>query len=222
MPDAPTDTDVDVDVEVDADRSVGRGPAWALAAAPVVFVAGWAVAGATWASYSTQRQAISDLAAVDSPRRWLMFVVFVAYGLLMLIGSMALRHSLLRAAWPLAALNGLALIVVAVTPIHHSSWLDARHGNAALFSYFTIAALPVFGASGLAAAGRWWAAIASVVVGAASLASLAMAYDNDYVGWFQRAGAGLSNVWTLTIAIVLLGGALAAPSVPEPAGPPDR
>lgn len=206
--------------DVDAIRSDGRPAALALGAAPVVFVAGWAVAGATWASYSTQRQAISDLAAVDSPRRWPMFVVFVAYGLLMLVGSMALRRSRLRAAWPLAALNGLALLGVAVTPIHHSGWLDARHGNAALLSYFTIAALPVFGATGLAA-GRRWAVIASVVVGAASLASLAMAYGNDYVGWFQRTGAGLSNVWTLAVAVVLFTGRLATPAATEPGEAPD-
>jgi hypothetical protein len=135
-----------------------------------------------------------------------MFVVFVAYGLLMVVGSSALRRSPLRAAWPVAALNGLALIGVAISPIHHSGWLDDRHGNAALLSYVTIAALPVFGAAGLARIGRRAAAVTSVVVGIASIAFLSTAYGNDYVGWLQRTGAGLGNLWTLAIAIALLTG----------------
>ncbi|QXC61557.1 DUF998 domain-containing protein [Aquihabitans sp. G128] len=178
--------------------------AWALVAAPVVFVGGWAVMGATWSTYSPRRQAISDLAAVDSPRRWPMFVVFVAYGVLMVIGSQALRRSSVRLAWPAAAVNGLALIGVALFPIHRSTFIDDRHGNAALIAYLSIAALPVLAARGLTRTGHGWAAIASIVAGVASILFLASAYGNDYVGALQRTGAGIGDMWTFVAGVVLL------------------
>jgi len=182
--------------------------AWGLVVAPILFIVGWAVAGATVDGYSPRRQAISDLAAIDSPRRWPMFVVFVVYGLAMVIGSLALRHSVVRAAAVAAVVNGLALIGVALTPIHQSSAIDDRHGQAALLAYLSLAAMPILAAWGLGRNGQRGLAVASVVVGVASIVALSAAYGNDYVGLLQRTGTTLGNAWILAAGLALLTDAL--------------
>jgi len=166
-----------------------------------VFVVGWAVAGATVDGYSPRRQAISDLAAVDSPRRWPMFVVFLLYGLAMVIGSLALRHSVVRTAAVAAVVNGLAVIGVALTPIHQSSAIDGRHGNAALLAYISLAAMPILAAWGLTRNGQRGAAVGSVVVGIASIVALSAAYGNDYVGLLQRSGTTIGHAWILAAGV---------------------
>lgn len=181
-----------------------RAAAGALVLAPVLFVAGWVTAGLATPGYSPRRQAISDLAAVDSSTRWPMFVVFLAYGIVMVVGSQALRRSPVRAAWPAAALNGLALIGVALAPIHRSSGLDVVHGRAALAAYLSIALVPVLAAWGLVRTGHGWLGIASVVAGVASISFLAAAYGNSYVGLLQRTGAGIGNAWVLIAGLTLL------------------
>lgn len=182
--------------------------AWGLVVAPIVFVVGWAVAGATVDGYSPRRQAISDLAAVDSPRRWPMFVVFLLYGLSMVTGSLALRQSVVRTAAVAAVVNGLAVIGVALTPIHQSSAIDDRHGTAALLAYISLAAMPILAAWGLARNGQRGAAVGSVVVGVASIVALSAAYGNDYVGFLQRSGTTIGNAWILAAGVAVLTGAL--------------
>jgi hypothetical protein len=49
---------------------------------PIQVVAGWAIAGALWATYNPVRQTISDLAADDSPVKWIMSSFFLLGGTL--------------------------------------------------------------------------------------------------------------------------------------------
>ena len=189
--------------------------AWGLVIAPLVFVGGWAVVGASIDGYSPRREAISNLAAVDSPRRWIMFGVFVTYGVAMVVGSFGLRRSVVRAAWPAAVVNGVALIGVAATPIHRSNVVDGLHGLAATVAYLSLAAMPLLASKGLRQAGYPVAAMASVFVGVASLGSFLMAWVSTDGGLFQRTGSTVGDVWILAVGLAILFGPLARPLASE-------
>lgn len=186
----------------------------------MVFVGGWAVAGASIDGYSPRHEAISNLAAVDSPRRWVMFAVFVTYGVAMVVGSLGLRRSVAAAAWPAAVVNGLALIGVAATPIHRSDVVDGLHGLAATVAYLSLAAMPLLASRGFRRAGYRGAATASVVVGVASLGSFLVAAWASDGGLFQRTGSTVGDVWILAVGLAILFGPLARPFVrPLPSEP---
>lgn len=192
----------------------------ALVLAPIVFVAGWAWAGTSLAyrfphqklvhHYSPRHHAISDLASDVSPRRWFMFAVFLAFGVLMLIGSQALRRSSLRLAWPAAVVNGLAVIGVALFPLRFP--LDDRPGHsvAATVAYVSLAAMPLLAARGLSRAGHGALATASVMMGVLSLLVLASAMGSGSLGYLQRAGLGIGDLWILLAGLGLLKGSVAA------------
>lgn len=187
-----------------------RPDAVALVVAPLVFVAGWAVAGASIEGYSPVRLAISDLAGVDSSTRWQMTAVLVAYGLAMVIGAAALRRASANGAAVAAVVNGVATMAVAATPVHGSDTVDSLHGIAAFVSYVSLAALPIAAAVALARSGQRVAAVVSVVTGVAVALAFAGANGNERTGLFQRVGTSLGNAWTLAAGVALLVGAFGA------------
>ena len=54
---------------------------------PVQSVGGWLLAGSLWPGYDPIRQTISDLAANESPVKWVMSSFFILGGTLSLIGA---------------------------------------------------------------------------------------------------------------------------------------
>lgn len=58
---------------------------------PIQSVLGWVIAGALWPGYDAVRQTISDLAADESPVKWIMSSFFVLGGTLTLIASIYSR-----------------------------------------------------------------------------------------------------------------------------------
>ena len=58
---------------------------------PIQSVLGWVIAGALWPGYDAVRQTISDLAADESPVKWIMSSFFVLGGTLTLIASIYAR-----------------------------------------------------------------------------------------------------------------------------------
>lgn len=58
---------------------------------PIQSVLGWVIAGALWPGYDAARQTISDLAADESPVKWIMSSFFVLGGTLTLIASIYAR-----------------------------------------------------------------------------------------------------------------------------------
>ncbi|MEY4275623.1 MAG: hypothetical protein RIS26_86, partial [Actinomycetota bacterium] len=54
---------------------------------PIQSVLGWTIAGALWPGYNPVTQTISDLAANESPVKWIMSSFFVLGGVLTLIAS---------------------------------------------------------------------------------------------------------------------------------------
>lgn len=180
------------------------GAAAALVAAPIVFVAGWAALGASIEGFSPVRFAISDIAAVDSPRRWWMFAVFVAYGALLLLGSRALRGAGAAGSAIAAVVNALSVWGVAVFPVHGSERGDAIHGVFAGIAYLTLALMPGLAVWPLLRAGRKGPAVASAVLAVVVAVALAGANGNERTGLFQRIGTTTGNVWMVAAGLALL------------------
>lgn len=174
-----------------------------LAAGPIAFVGAWAIGGARMADYSPVADAISRIAAVDAPERTLMTAGFLAYGGALLVGSQALRRSNLTGTWGLAAVNALATVAVAATPLDRSDTVDLLHGLSATVGYVSIAALPIVAARSLRDLGLHRAAVASVGLGALSAACLVATTFSESKGAFQRLGLGAGDVWLIATGIAL-------------------
>lgn len=175
-----------------------------LVVGPVAFVSAWAVGGSRMPEpYSPVSDAISRIAAVGSPERVLMTVGFVIYGAAVLAGSAAVRRSPLHRAWPFVAVNALATLAVAATPLDHSDRVDLLHGVFATIGYASITLVPLVSAGPLRRLGHRGAADLSVVAGVVSGLCLAATTVSASKGAFQRGGLGAGDLWLLTTGIVL-------------------
>jgi len=175
---------------------------------PAAFVAAWVVAGARMPDpYSPVADAISRTAAVGSPQRGLMTGGFLLYAAGSAAGAVALRRGVAGPAWIAAAVNGVATVGVALTPLDRSSAVDAAHGVAATTGYVSLALTPLLAARPLAAAGHAGAARASVGIAAAVGACLAatVAVD-DASGLLQRLGLTIGDAWLVAAGAALLTG----------------
>ena len=72
-------------------KPIGKPAFIAALIGPIQSVLGWVIAGALWAEYNPVTQTISDLAANESPVRWIMSGFFVFGGVLTLIVSISAK-----------------------------------------------------------------------------------------------------------------------------------
>lgn len=72
-------------------KPIGKPALIAAIIGPIQSVLGWVIAGALWAEYDPVTQTISDLAAFESPVKWIMSGFFVFGGALTLIASIYAR-----------------------------------------------------------------------------------------------------------------------------------
>ncbi|CAB4630695.1 unannotated protein [freshwater metagenome] len=72
-------------------KPIGKPAFIAAIIGPIQSVLGWTIAGAMWASYNPVTQTISDLAAFESPVKWIMSSFFIFGGTLTLIASVSAR-----------------------------------------------------------------------------------------------------------------------------------
>jgi len=170
---------------------------------PVVFVASWAISGATTSGYSNVDGAISDLAAVGAPTHVAMTVSFVVFGIGVVAFGFALREALDGPAWIAAVVTGMCTIGVAATPLHGWSG-DTVHGAFAVAGYAAIVAIPLLAAAPLAAAGhRVWAR-ASVVLAVVAAACLVATSNGAAHGLWQRLGLTIADAWIVASAAYLV------------------
>ena len=135
---------------------------------PAAFVGAWAVLGTRIPGYDPTQDAISRLAADGAPDQAWMTAGFVAFGVGVPLFGLALRDALDGPAWTTAVATGLATLGVAAFPL--DGWAgDTPHNVAAGLGYVTLAATPLLAAGPLARLGHRRAALASRVLGAASL-----------------------------------------------------
>ena len=186
-----------------ADR---RALAWGGVIGPVGFVTAWATAGAVTSGYSPVEDAISRLAAVHAPTRWVMTAGFVCFGVAVPVYGLALRDALGGRAWLAATVTGLATLGVAAVPLDVSTTADLVHGGFASVGYASLALTPLLGAGPLADRGYRRAAAVSRVVGVLSGACLAGTVFGSFHGLFQRAGLTLGDLWLAATATAIIGG----------------
>lgn len=170
----------------------------------MAFVSAWAVLGTRLPGYDPAEDAVSRLAAVGAPDRWWMTAGFVAFGIGVPLFGLALREVDDSPAWITATATGVATLGVAAFPL--DGWAgDTAHNVAAGLGYLTLAATPL-----LARPSR--SVLISRVVGAASLACLALTAVVDRSGLLQRIGLTLGDAWIVIAAAAVLGDGYRRPS----------
>ena len=181
-----------------------RRLAWGGVIGPVAFVTAWATAGAMTSGYSSVEDAISRLAAVHAPMRWVMTAGFVCFGVAVPIYGLALRDALEGRAWLAATVTGLATLGVAAVPLDVSKTTDLVHGGFASVGYASLALTPLLGAGPLAARGYRRAAAVSRAAGVLSGACLAATVLGSAHGLFQRVGLTIGDLWLVATAAAII------------------
>lgn len=182
------------------DRKVTR---FAGIVGPFSFVSAWIIGSVMAETYSVSDNAISQLASVSAPTRWLMTAGFVIYGIAMPIFATFIREALSPGAGWATALSGIATLAVAALPLDFSASMDAAHGAAAFIAYAGIVLAPLFGGREFLRCSHRWAGITSLILAAVSCVSLIASIVSSDNGLFQRIGLTLGDIWFLAIALLL-------------------
>ena len=109
---------------------------------PVQSVLGWAIAGSLWVGYDPVKQTISDLAANESPVKWVMSSFFVFGGLLTLVAAIYAQTFALpgRIALFVSALCTFGLTIFPTPLVGYS----LMHRIFAISSFVLSAGWPIF------------------------------------------------------------------------------
>lgn len=169
----------------------------------VGFVGAWAIAAQFVDGYSGVDDAISRLAAVDSPVRGWMTAGFVAFGVGVPLFAQALRTTLAGPAWIAATVTGLATLGVACTPLGR---YDTAHFVFATIGYVSLAATPLLASRTLRDRGEVGAARWSVACGLATALLLAATVIDTGHGLTQRLGLGITDLWIVVVALGISSG----------------
>ena len=180
--------------------------AWCGVVGPTGFVAAWATAGPLTKGYSPVQEAISHLAGVRAPARWLMTAGFVCFGGAVPAYSAAVRNSLGGRAWLAVATTGVATLGAAAFPLDTSPTTDRVHRQFAVLASSSLVLAPVLAAQTLSARGHGRAAAASRLVGATSGGCLVASAFVRSEGLLQRIGLTLSDGWLVASAVAILRG----------------
>lgn len=156
-------------------RQIGKSALAAATVGPIQVVAGWAIAGALWPSYDPVRQTISDLAADDSPVKWIMSSFFVLGGTLAILAAVGAKS--------LALPGRIAIFISGL----------ATYG-------FTIFATP--SQIGHSWPHRWFAITSFVLMSAWPL--LSMRFDRSYPWVLRPVGAILATVAFTILSVSFL------------------
>ena len=181
---------------------------------PATFLFGWIISALRTDGYSVIEDAISRLAAVGAPTRWLMSAGFIGFTIGVAVYAFGMRMELDGRAWVAALVASLATLGVAVFPLDHSSRVDLLHGAAAFTGYVALSALPLCAAPELARRGLVRAARLSRVCGTISALALAATLLGPAHGLFQRVGVTTGDAWIAGSALWLL----RRPEPPAPFG----
>ncbi len=130
-------------IALPATAGIGRLALIAAIIGPAQSVAGWLIAGAMWPGYDPMTQTISDLAADDSPVKWVQSSFFILGGTLSLLGAWQARALALpgRIVIFVAGLTTYGLTIFA-TPTQATSSL--WHRVFAIITFVLMSAWPLF------------------------------------------------------------------------------
>ena len=190
-----------------------RVPWWAVLsslAAPVLLIGGWTLAAAVQpVPFDGVVRTISELAARDTPHRWLMTSVLVGVGLSHLATAYALA--------PAAAigrlihgLGGLATLLVAAFPLPAGGRSSSAHTAAAAVAFISLAVWPAFAWIRRRVPEQTVAAVLGPRVSAAATGALLLTLawffaellvGSQRVGLAERVAAGAQAVWPLVVVL---------------------
>jgi hypothetical membrane protein len=209
-----------------------RVPWWGLVssvAAPVLLIGGWTLAADVQpVPFDAIMRTISELAARDTPHRWLMTSALVGVGL-----SHLATASALRSAAPVGrlvhGLGGLATLLVAAFPLPAGGGSSWAHTSAAAVALVSLAVWPAFAWTRTQVPRSRVAVLCGPQASAAATGTLLLALlwfaaeqfvGGLRVGLAERVAAGAQAVWPLA---VVLAARRSQPSrqivQPGPAGP---
>ncbi|MDQ3954657.1 MAG: DUF998 domain-containing protein [Actinomycetota bacterium] len=176
---------------------------------PVWFVSSWTIAGAVRAGYDPVEDAISRLAEIDAPHRWLVSSGMVAFGICALAFSSAWKDDHPGGAGALAA-AGLTSLGVAAFPCTEGcpgpgEFTDTAHGVVAGAHYFSFALAAVLSAWEAGKLGRVrYARWSRLAAGAGGVFLLLHVTGLGPNGLFQRLGLTTLDAWLAGSALSAL------------------
>ncbi|NMM23335.1 MAG: DUF998 domain-containing protein [Phycicoccus sp.] len=190
-----------------------RVPWWALVsslAAPVLLIGGWTIAAAVQpVRFDSVVRTISELAARDTPHRWLMTSALAGVGVSHVVTAFALRPA--AAAGRLVhGLGGLATLLVAALPLPADGGSSRAHTAVAAVSFVSLALWPAFASRGPRVPGQAVGTILGPRVSAAATVMLLLALawffgellmGGQRVGLAERVAAGAQAVWPLVVVL---------------------
>jgi hypothetical membrane protein len=188
-------------------EAIGKPAFIAAIIGPIQSVLGWTIAGSLWVGYNPVKQTISDLAANDSPVKWIMSAFFILGGTLTLIASVFART--------LAFPGRIALFVAAIctygltifpTPLEGYSLI---HRIFAISSFALSAGWPIF-AMRFRKDAPWIIRPTASIVGTAIQTALALWFLSTWtdeanltVGIWERVVAVSQALYVSVVVIVI-------------------
>jgi len=190
-------------------------PWWGLVsslAAPLLLIGGWTVAAAVQpVPFDSVVRTISDLAARDTPHRWVMTSALIGVGLSHLVTACALGCAA-TAGRCVLGLGGLATLLVAAFPLPVGRGSSSAHTAAASVAFFALAVWPAFAWRRREVSGCTSAVLLGPAVSAAATATLLLAlalffaeqvFGGQRVGLTERVAAGAQALWPLVVVVAL-------------------
>jgi hypothetical membrane protein len=192
---------------------VRRVPWWGLVssiAAPLLLIGGWTLAaGMQPIHFDAVMRTISDLAAHDTPHRWLMTGALVGVGLSHLATAMALGCA--RTAGRLVlGLGGLATLLVAAFPLPAGDGSSAAHTAAATAAFVSLAVWPAFAWEYPLTPERTVPVLLRLQASAAAACTLLVflawflieqVMSGQRIGLAERVAAGSQALWPLAVVV---------------------
>ncbi len=175
-----------------------RIPWWGMlsaALAPVFLIGGWEVAAALQpGGFDPVARTISELAARDTPHRWIMTVGLAGLGLCHVVTATALPIAA-PAGRGVLAVGGAATVVVAAAPLPTGGGSSGVHSAAATVGFVALSLWS------LAAFGRWRAGWVGAAVLVALLVWFGAELGGPRFGLSERVLAGSQSVWPLVVVL---------------------
>jgi len=185
--------------------------------APVLLIGGWTVAAAMQPTpFDAVVRTISDLAARDTPHRWLMTAALVGVGLAHLATACALVPAA-RTGRLIHGLGGLATLLVAAFPLPAGGGSSPAHTAAAAVSFISLGVWPAFASQRGPVPGRVvatahgprpWALRPRVCAAATGALLLTLGWffaelflGGEHVGLAERVAAAAQALWPLAVVL---------------------
>ncbi len=179
-------------------------------AAPVLLIGGWTLAAAIQpVPFDAVVRTISDLAARDTPHRWVMTSALVGVGLSHLTTAYALAPAAL-AGRLVHGLGGLATLGVAAFPLPGGGGSSPAHTATATVAFISLAVWPAFAWVHRPRPGQVVASALGPRVSAAATSALVLTVawffaqllvGGHDVGLAERVAAGAQTMWPLFVVL---------------------